>query len=90
MKDHQQQVIKSRANSRDSSVEKINPRFVSITRTFLSSKASQKTSCPNCGATLNFTEGIEWIGPDSFTCGACQHLINIRLIQRALRDLGVE
>lgn len=66
------------------------PNFTSITRAFLSSAASKELGCPRCGAPLDFTNGMEWIGPDSFTCKHCSQLINIRLIQQALRDLGVK
>ncbi len=90
MKDYLEKFTKSKLNNREMSTERDNLGFTSVTRTFLSSTASRKMRCPNCGNTLNFASGMEWIGPDSFTCESCQHLINIRLIQRALRDLGVE
>jgi len=72
---------------------KVVPReiqFRSVTRDFLSSKRSKEMRCPSCGSTIDFESGIEWMGPDSFTCGSCNRLLNISMIQRALRDLGVE
>ena len=64
--------------------------FRSVTRDFLSSKRSKEMRCPSCGSSLDFESGVEWMGPDSFTCGSCDNLLNISMIQRALRDLGVE
>ena len=72
---------------------KVVPRethFRSVTREFLSSEKSRDMRCPSCGSPLDFKSGIEWMGPDSFTCGSCNCLLNISLIQGALRDLGVK
>ncbi len=64
--------------------------FQSVTRDFLSSERSREIRCPSCGRPLNFRSSVEWVGPDSFTCGSCNRLLNISLINRALRDLGIE
>jgi len=90
MKDYLEKSTRLRTNSQELSADKISLGFTSVTRAFLSSSASRKTRCPNCGSILNFASGMEWVGPDSFACEACRHLINIRLIQRALKDLGIE
>ena len=64
--------------------------FRSVTREFLSSEESREMRCPSCGSALDFKSGVEWMGPDSFTCGSCNRLLNISLIQGALRDLGIK
>jgi hypothetical protein len=89
-KEYQRDICKVQGRNDDSNQIHAAPSFTSITRIFLSSTTSKDLKCPQCGALLNFTSGIEWIGPDSFTCGSCEKLINIRLIQQALRDLGVD
>ena len=63
--------------------------FDSITKKFLASSQSRVIICPSCGKRLNFHSGLEWTGPDSFTCTSCNRLLSISLIQQALRDLGV-
>lgn len=66
----------------------LEPEFFSITKKFLSSPKSREISCPFCRSCLNFRSGLEWIGPDSFTCNKCKQLLHISLIHQALRDLG--
>jgi transcription elongation factor Elf1 len=66
------------------------PAFKSVTQKFLSSPESRKIECPNCGSVLDFSRGVMWQGPDTFTCSKCNHLLSIRLLQRALKDLGIE
>ena len=78
------------AHSESSKVVPRETRFRSVTREFLSSAKSRDMRCPSCGSPLNFNSGMEWLGPDSFTCGSCNRLLNISLIQRALRDLGIK
>ena len=90
MKDYLERFTKLRLSNHELSEDKSSPSFTSITRAFLSSTASRKMRCPTCGSILNFESGTEWIGPDSFACVECRNLVNIRLIQRALRDLGIE
>jgi hypothetical protein len=75
--------------------EKITPnvggiKFQSVTRMFLASEKCDDIFCPYCGSVLNFGIEVEWMGPDAFLCGTCNRLLNISLIHRALRDLGVE
>ncbi|MBN2228227.1 MAG: hypothetical protein JW779_01465 [Candidatus Thorarchaeota archaeon] len=67
----------------------IEPVFQSLTTRFLTSSISKNLKCPNCGVAINFQNGTEWIGPDSFCCNSCKKLVNITLIHKALRDLGV-
>ena len=90
MKDDCSELIRPRSDVGDLIVKESSPRFTSITRSFLSSATSKELKCPRCGSLLNFANGVEWIGPDSFTCKSCEQLINIALIQRALRELGVD
>jgi len=65
-------------------------KFQSVTRIFLASEKSKDIFCPHCGSVLNFGVEVEWMGPDAFLCGTCDKLLHMSLIQRALRDLGVE
>ena len=90
MKDDCRELILPRSGVEDLIVKEPSPRFTSITRSFLSSTTSKELKCPRCGSPLNFANGVEWIGPDSFTCKSCEQLINIALIRRALRELGVD
>ncbi|MDH4214927.1 MAG: hypothetical protein OEV85_13505 [Candidatus Thorarchaeota archaeon] len=90
MNDYREDLRKSYAGNNDAKDKTDHPRFTSVTRAFFASAASSQLHCPRCGASLNFAQGIEWVGPDSFTCSSCSQLVNIRLIQQALRDLGVE
>ena len=66
------------------------PPFVSVTQKFLSSAESKQIKCPTCGNTLDFSMGVKWEGPDSFTCCGCNRLLSMRLIHRALGDLGAD
>lgn len=89
MKEHRLESAEPARSINDLIAEDSMPRFTSVTRAFLSSATSKELKCPWCGKLLNFPGGVEWVGPDSFTCGFCEQLINIRLIKRALRDLGI-
>jgi len=87
--------IKFKSLGNHTSQDEISPetgrkKFQSVTRIFLASEKSKTISCPYCGNALNFDEEIEWMGPDAFLCGSCDKLLQISLIHRALRDLGVE
>ncbi|MHA3962570.1 MAG: hypothetical protein AM325_003440 [Candidatus Thorarchaeota archaeon SMTZ1-45] len=64
--------------------------FESITKKFLSSPQSNQIKCPTCGDLIDFNSGVTWQGPDTFTCCGCARLLSMRLIQRALKDLGVD
>lgn len=64
--------------------------FESVTAKFLSSAKSNQMKCPTCGNTIDFNMGVKWQSPDTFTCGGCNRLLSMRLIHRALRDLGIE
>jgi uncharacterized paraquat-inducible protein A len=66
------------------------PAFESVTQKFLSSPLSHKIECPNCGSVVDFSKGVLWQGPDTFACSRCDHLLSMRLLQRALKDLGIE
>lgn len=90
MKDNCRELVRPRSGVENSIVSEPAPSFSSITRKFLYSTTSREMKCPRCGSLLNFANGVEWVGPDSFMCGFCAQLINITLIQRALRELGIE
>ena len=90
MDEFKQKPDSGRARIESSKVIPRKTQFRSVTRDFLSSKRSKEMRCPSCGSPLDFESGVEWMGPDSFTCGTCDYLLNISMIQRALRDLGVE
>jgi predicted RNA-binding Zn-ribbon protein involved in translation (DUF1610 family) len=66
------------------------PAFESVTRRLLSSEKSAQIKCPSCGSIINFSMGVEWQGPDTFTCQVCERHLSMNLVHRALRDLGVE
>jgi hypothetical protein len=66
------------------------PSFESVTQKFLSSPQSNQIRCPTCGNVIDFNSGVKWQGPDTFTCCGCERLLSMRLIHRALRDLGIE
>jgi hypothetical protein len=89
MNDHREDLIKPHNEIDNARKRTASRRFISITRAFFASAASRELECPRCGTPLDFTNAMEWIGPDSFICHRCDQLINIRLIQKALRDLGV-
>ncbi|MFW9786985.1 MAG: hypothetical protein ACFFE2_00195 [Candidatus Thorarchaeota archaeon] len=64
--------------------------FVSVTERFLSSSMTRMIKCPHCGTVIDFAEKVNWEGPDTFTCESCKHHLSMRLIDRALRDLGID
>jgi len=90
MKDDYSELVGMRSGVEDLIESKPAHSFTSVTRSFLSSETSKELKCPRCGILLNFPHGVEWVGPDSFTCKSCEQLINISLIHRALRELGVK
>ncbi|MHA1576397.1 MAG: hypothetical protein ACTSU3_03465 [Candidatus Thorarchaeota archaeon] len=90
MDEFKQKPTNGRARIKSSKVVPRKKPFQSVTREFLSSETSKAMKCPSCGSSLDFKSGVEWMGPDSFTCGSCNHLLNISLIQRALRDIGLD
>ena len=64
--------------------------FASVTKRFVSSRNRTLIKCPSCGCVIDFKMGVEWQGPDTFTCGVCERHLSMNLVYRALRDLGVE
>ena len=66
------------------------PAFESVTRRLLSSEKGTCILCPSCGSVVNFDMGVEWQGPDTFTCQECKRHLSMDLVHRALRDLGIE
>ena len=64
--------------------------FESFTKKFLSSSLSSQIECPSCKNAINFSKPVKWYGPDTFSCGSCDNFLRMRLIQRALRDLGLQ
>ncbi|TFH05191.1 MAG: hypothetical protein E4H14_13240 [Candidatus Thorarchaeota archaeon] len=90
MKESKTKTLGNQTHHDDISTEIVRKKFQSVTRIFLDSQRSRAIFWPYCGNTLNFEVEIEWMGPDAFLCGACDQLLHMSLIHRALRDLGVE
>lgn len=63
--------------------------FESITKKFLASPQSKRIRCTACSSIIDFSSGVAWQGSDTFTCGTCKQLLSMRLIHRALKDLGI-
>ncbi|MGD9397878.1 MAG: hypothetical protein PVJ05_15685 [Candidatus Thorarchaeota archaeon] len=66
------------------------PAFESVTKRLMSSEKKSQIRCPSCGSIINFDMGVEWQGPDTFTCQVCESHLSMNLVHRALRDLGME
>ena len=64
--------------------------FESFTKKFLSSSQSDQIQCPSCKNTIDFNGPVKWHGPDTFACGSCDRYLSMKLIERALRDLGLK
>jgi hypothetical protein len=65
------------------------PSFESFTEKFLISSLSSQIQCPSCKNTIDFNGPVKWHGPDTFTCGSCDIYLSMKLVERALRDLGM-
>ena len=63
--------------------------FESFTAKFLSSPLSKQIQCPSCKNTIDFNGPVKWYGPDTFACGSCDRYLNMWLVERAMRDLGM-
>lgn len=72
------------------STREITSDFESFTKKFLSSSLSNQIECSSCKNAIDFNNPVKWYGPDTFTCGTCDKFLSMRLIQRALRDLGMQ
>lgn len=66
------------------------PSFESVTQRFLSLPKRNQIKCPSCGNVIDFNMGVEWHGPDTFSCSVCDRFLSMQLVHRALRDLGIE
>ncbi len=71
-------------------IREISSDFESFTKKFLSSSLSSQLECPSCKNAIDFNKPIQWYGPDTFSCGSCDKFLSMRLIQRAMRDLGLQ
>ncbi|MHA1943375.1 MAG: hypothetical protein ACW96M_03165 [Candidatus Thorarchaeota archaeon] len=71
-------------------IREISSDFESFTEKFLSSLLSSQIECPSCKNAIDFNKSVKWYGPDTFSCGACEKFLSMRLIQRAMRDLGLQ
>ncbi|MFW9767403.1 MAG: hypothetical protein ACFFF9_12105 [Candidatus Thorarchaeota archaeon] len=71
------------------SIKESSLRFESFTEKFLSSSLSNQIKCPSCKNTIDFNGPVKWYGPDTFSCGSCDRYLSMRLVERAMRDLGM-
>ncbi len=71
-------------------IREIPTDFESFTKKFLTSSLSNNIECPQCKNAIDFNKPMKWYGPDTFSCGSCDKFLSMRLIQRALRDLGLQ
>ena len=90
MKDAKIETLRGTNPQDEISVGPERKKFQSVTRILLAAQNRKNIVCPYCGNVLNFEVEIEWMGPDAFLCGSCDRLLEMSLIHRALRDLGVE
>ncbi len=72
-----------------SSLTRAIPNFESFTKKFLASSLSNQIQCPTCTNVIDFNKSIAWYGPDTFTCGSCNRYLSMKLVERAMRDLGM-
>ncbi|MFW9794217.1 MAG: hypothetical protein ACFFEE_07945 [Candidatus Thorarchaeota archaeon] len=72
------------------SFKAISTNFESFTKKFLTSPLGNNIECPSCKNAIDFNKPMKWYGPDTFSCGSCDKFLSMRLIQRALRDLGLQ
>jgi hypothetical protein len=70
--------------------KEITPSFESFTEKFLTSLLSNHIECPSCKNTIDFNGPVKWYGPDTFSCRSCDRYLSMRLVERALRDLGIQ
>jgi hypothetical protein len=70
-------------------VTEISSSFESFTEKFLASSLSDQIKCPSCKNTIDFNGPVKWHGPDTFTCGSCDRYLSMKLVERAMRDLGM-
>lgn len=68
----------------------ISSDFESFTKKFLSSSLSSQIECPSCKNAINFNKTVKCYSPDTISCGTCDKFLSTSLIQRALRDLGLQ
>ncbi|TFG29149.1 hypothetical protein EU528_10090 [Candidatus Thorarchaeota archaeon] len=90
MKDAKIETLCGKTRPDEISVSPERKKFQSVTRLLLATHNKKNILCPYCGNVLNFEVAIEWMGPDAFLCGSCDRLLEMSLIHRALRDLGIE
>ncbi len=52
--------------------------FTSITKKLYELSQARRVACPNCGLNVDFSNHLEWSGPEHFICAHCSQLVNVK------------
>ncbi|TFG12924.1 hypothetical protein EU537_08130 [Candidatus Thorarchaeota archaeon] len=63
--------------------------FKSVTESFIRLSEEKLITCPRCGNAIDFQSGIDWHGPTSFSCSACNKLLHMSYVTRQLEKMGL-
>ena len=64
-------------------------KFTSVTQNFIRLSQEKLIRCPRCGNTIDFQSGVDWHGPTSFSCGACDKILHMSYVTRQLEKMGL-
>jgi hypothetical protein len=63
--------------------------FRSVTQNFIRLSKEKLITCPKCGKSIDFQLGVNWHGPTSFSCNACNKLLHMSYVTRQLEKMGL-